>query len=34
MDDGQKRIIYVKLALAKKEQKYISSHLLANMHTW
>ena len=26
------RIIYVKLALAKKEQKHISSHLLANMH--
>ena len=26
------RIIYVKLTLAKKEQKHISSHLLANMH--
>ena len=25
------RIIYVKLTLAKKEQKHISSHLLANM---
>ena len=28
------RIIYVKLTLAKKEQKHISSHLLANMHIW
>ena len=26
------RIIYVRLTLAKKEQKHISSHLLANMH--
>ena len=26
------RIIYVKLTLAEKEQKHISSHLLANMH--
>ena len=26
------RIIYVELTLAKKEQKHISSHLLANMH--
>ena len=38
MDDSQRiiikfsRIVYVKLALAKKEQKHISSHLLENMH--
>ena len=40
MGDGQNdndqvsRIIYVKLTLAKKEQKHISSRLLANMHMW